>query len=183
MGMMRKMMMAVLALGLLMGGVQGKALAEPKTAIQYYEEFYTAENGYMPVEKAVGIFERIYRKEVELPKKFPFKVIMQKAQLVNSPDGKGTALKVYYFGERSSDSLIILICDNFPLHMPRLIDELVGLEDGTLAVFKKHHLFYFLEFEKKNGLRYTFGIAKVSKVKISASVIKEIADSMTRNTN
>ena len=131
----------------------------------------------MSVEKAVGIFERIYMKEVELPTRFPFKVIMQKAELVISPDGTGTALKVYYLGERSGDSLIVYICDNYPLEMPRLIEELVGLEDGTLAVFKKHHHFYFLEFEKKNRLRYTFGIAKTSKVK--TTVMKQIADSCT----
>lgn len=180
MGMMRKMMVAVLTLVcVLVGAVQEKALAEPKTAKQYYEEFYTAENGYMPVEKAVGIFERINGKEVELPTKFPFKMIMQTAQLVSSPDGKGTALKVYYLAEQPSDTMIVLICDNYPMEMPRVIDEFVGLEDGTLAVLKNHHHFYFLDFEKRNGVRYIFGIAKTSKIKIFAEVMKEIADSMT----
>lgn len=149
-----------------------------KTLKQYYDEFYNEKNGYLPVPQAVQKFEALYGKQVELPTRYPFAVLMQKGKLEPSPDRKSTSLRVYYPGMRSGDMFIIDIINDYPLGKHSAISEQVQLKDGTKAVFKKYHTIYSLEFVKKNGLHYKLGVWKHKDRQITKENLKTVAESM-----
>lgn len=180
---MAKVLLVVIVLALFVGGAQIRAFAEgegqSKSVKQYYDEFYNEKNGFMSVGEAVRIFEGKYKKEVELPAVFPSKVIMQKAEIVPSPDQKGIAVKVYYLAERARDTLIVYI-DNESPHGYRFGDEQVVLDDGTKANFRNTMGFYFLEF-RKNGLRYVFGVSTDTTTDISVELMRQIGNSMLQS--
>ncbi|ARU61340.1 hypothetical protein CBW65_10265 [Tumebacillus avium] len=150
-----------------------------KTLKQYYDEFYNEKNGFLSVPETVKTFEDMYHKQVVLPTFYPFPILMQKAKLAPSPNRKSTALRVYYLGDRSGDTLILDVFVKYPLQPPSIFDDPILLQDGTKAYFRVRQRICFLDFEKANGLHYILGIWKNEKRPISKEDMLKIANSMS----
>lgn len=140
---------------------------------------HTGQQEFTSITKAVEAFESKYQKIVMLPSKYPFEFTSEKGMIHH----EDKILELEFINEETKDILKIFVSPNPKMWNPQPKDKRLVLNDGTIAYARVKFLgFYQLEF-KKDGLVYEIWIGTNTKKSITPETLKEIADSMEKNTD
>ena len=144
------------------------------------EQFKCDHEGDTSVENAVKMFEEKYQTRVELPTKFPFKVVEKKASFKISTDHNPTRLKLCYFGETPAESIMIYVQSSDRILDPSAADKKFTLQDGTTATFREGPRSpYLLEFSR-NHVSYVIGTGRKTNAVIPSNALLIVANSMSK---